>query len=59
MSRAGEEGFTFDPQFNTVLTHDLLLAILRGEVSDTRGAAAWLDQHRSIGRSPYDERSYR
>ena len=49
----------FSQPFNTVLTHDLMLAILRGEVSDPGAAAAWLDRHRSIGRSPYDERSSR
>lgn len=59
MAGAGEAGVTFAAPFNTVLSHDLLLAILRGEVSDTNEAAAWLDQHRSIGRSPYDEREYR
>ncbi|MGI8734306.1 MAG: sulfatase-like hydrolase/transferase [Pyrinomonadaceae bacterium] len=57
---AGEaEGATYASPFNTVLTHDLLLAILRGEVSDVKGAGLWLDRHRSIGRSPYDERSFR
>jgi hypothetical protein len=56
MAGAGREGVNFAAPFNTVLTHDLLLAILHGEVSDTKGAAAWLDRHRSIGRSPYDER---
>jgi len=49
----------FAEPFNTVLTHDLLLAILHGEVSDATGAAVWLDRHRSIGRSPYDDRTFR
>jgi hypothetical protein len=31
-----------DMPFNTLGTHDLVLAILRGSVSDTRDAAAWL-----------------
>ena len=53
------EGTAYTSPFNTVLTHDLLLAILNGEVSDTKGVALWLDRHRSIGRSPYDERSLR
>ncbi|MGI8734307.1 MAG: hypothetical protein ACR2LM_13530 [Pyrinomonadaceae bacterium] len=57
---AGEaEGATYTSPFNTVLTHDLLLAILSGEVSKAKDAALWLDRHRSIGRSPYDERSFR
>jgi hypothetical protein len=59
MEGGQEAGVTFGSSFNTVLTHDLLLAILRGEVSGTTGAAAWLDRNRSIGRSPYDERSFR
>ena len=50
-------GLKYTEPFNTILTHDLLLAILRGEVVDTKGAAAWLDQHRTIARSPYDDRS--
>jgi hypothetical protein len=31
-----------DTAFNTAATHDLVLAILRGSVSDTREASAWL-----------------
>ncbi|MGH2393178.1 MAG: hypothetical protein ACRDGH_06720, partial [Candidatus Limnocylindria bacterium] len=31
-----------DVAFNTLITHDLLLAILRGFISDTRDTAAWL-----------------
>ena len=31
-----------DMAFNTLTTHDLILAILRGSVSDTSEAAAWL-----------------
>jgi hypothetical protein len=34
-----------DAPFNTLGTHDLILAILRGSVSDTREAAAWLASH--------------
>jgi hypothetical protein len=41
-----------DP-FNTVLTHDLLLAILGGQVSTSEQAAAWLSAHRTIADSPY------
>ena len=58
MTRA-KEGISYEPPFNTVLTHDLLLAVLRGEVSDAREAATWLDRNRSIARSPYDEHTYR
>lgn len=47
------EARTYEKEFNTVLTRELVLAILRGEVKDAAGAAAWLDAHRTIGESPY------
>jgi Sulfatase len=59
MPGSGDKGNEFLAPFNTVLTHDLILSILRGEVSDTKGAAEWLEHHRSIGRSPYDDRAFR
>lgn len=48
------EAVNYDSAFNTVLTHDLLLAILRGDVSDQQSVAKWLDVHRSIGDSPFN-----
>jgi hypothetical protein len=39
-------GGVYSRQFNTVLAHDLVLAILDGRVSDMAGAAAWLDSNR-------------
>jgi hypothetical protein len=33
-------------RFNTILTHDLLLAVLRGEIKTRDAAQAWLDSHR-------------
>ena len=36
---------TYSPQFNTVVTHDLILAILRGEITGQRELASWLDKH--------------
>jgi arylsulfatase A-like enzyme len=59
MPGRGNERILYEAPFNTVLSYDLLLAILQGEVTDTKGAARWLDQHRSIARSPYDERTFR
>ena len=59
MAGSDQQGAAFGAPFNTILTHDLMLSILRGEVSDTKGAADWLERHRSIGRSPYDDRNYR
>src|ERR1019366_8236240 len=41
-----KEGVEYAPQFNTVLTGDLLIAVLRGEVADAPSAAAWLDRNR-------------
>jgi len=34
----------YSHQFNTVLTQDLILAILRGEVTNQAGAAAFLNR---------------
>jgi Sulfatase len=36
-----------DGAFNTLGTHDLVLAILRGSISDTEGAANWLRRYPS------------
>jgi arylsulfatase A-like enzyme len=46
------EGVEYTPQFNTVLTADLLIAVLRGEIVDAPSAAAWLDRNRerSLGK---------
>jgi hypothetical protein len=36
----------YDRPFHGVLTHDLLLAVLRGEIRDPGDAARWLDENR-------------
>jgi Sulfatase len=46
--------FTYAPAFNTIVTHDLILALMRGEVSRPAEISAWLDQHRAITDSPYN-----
>ncbi len=43
----GGEPMTYSQQFNTVLTHDLILAMLRGEITNEQNVASWLDAHRS------------
>jgi hypothetical protein len=48
------EQLTYTAGFNTVVTHDLILALMRGEVSSPSSVAAWLDGHRSITDSPYN-----
>ncbi len=37
--------YSYSRPFNTVLTHDLILAILRGQITNSPGVAAWLDAH--------------
>jgi hypothetical protein len=34
----------YNRRFNTVMTHDLILSILRGELQDPESVARWLDQ---------------
>jgi hypothetical protein len=41
------QGLSYEAPFNTVLIQDLLLAVLRQEVTDAPGAARWLDANRS------------
>jgi arylsulfatase A-like enzyme len=41
-----KEGVEYAPQFNTVLTADLLIEVLRGEIADAASVAAWLDRNR-------------
>ena len=35
----------YTKEFNTVLTHDLILAILRGEITNQKNVADWIDLH--------------
>ena len=49
-----QQGVNYDREFNNVLIHDLLLAIIRGELKTERDVLAWLDRNRSIGESPYN-----
>ena len=44
---------SYDVPFNTVVTHDLVLALLRGELKEAEGVALWLDGHRSIVEGRY------
>lgn len=40
------EGVDYKDQFNTILTGDLLLSVLGGEITDTTSAKTWLDRKR-------------
>ena len=53
---AGQKnGVEFSQDFNTVLTKDLLLAILKGELSTPQQVREWLEKHKSLAQSPYDQ----
>jgi len=39
-----KEGVTYSHEFNTVVTGELLLSVLRGEVTGPSSATAWLDR---------------
>ena len=41
-----KQGLSYDRPFNAVITADLLIDILRGQVRDPAGAAQWLDRGR-------------
>lgn len=45
----------FGGMVNTLVTGDLILAILQGEVTDTDSAAAWLEQHTVEAPPSYEE----
>lgn len=40
-------GVSYQPAFNTVLTHDLLLASLKGEIATPESAMRWLEHNRN------------
>jgi hypothetical protein len=42
-----KEGVEYTQQFNTVLTADLLMDVLRGEIAGPASAMAWLDRNRA------------
>lgn len=42
------EGVLYDKEFNTIITHDLILELLKEEISDYGSAARWLDARRAI-----------
>jgi hypothetical protein len=44
---------SYDAAFNTVLTHDMILDVMNGKISTPSELQAWLDTHKTIGESPY------
>jgi Sulfatase len=47
------ENLEYERAFNTVLSSELILAVLSGEITTREDAVKWLDLHRSIAESPY------
>lgn len=45
-------GAVYSSPFNTLLSHDLALALLRGQIRTNGDLAAFLDAHRAFGPSP-------
>jgi hypothetical protein len=48
-----KESVIYQPSFNTVLSQDLLLALLRGELHTPPDVTAWLDRNRSTVKNLY------
>jgi hypothetical protein len=42
-----KEKYVYNQSFNAVLTHDLVLSILRGEVGSPKEVGSWLDRNRT------------
>jgi arylsulfatase A-like enzyme len=51
---AGQKmGMTYEPPLNTVLTHDLVLELLKKGITKPEEIKDWFDRNRTIGESPY------
>jgi hypothetical protein len=50
-------GVVYSKRFNTVITHDLLLAILHGDIRDTQDLAPWIDRHKTDPPAEYSDPS--
>jgi hypothetical protein len=42
----------YSPAINTLLTHDLILAILRSELTNQQQVVPWLDSHPTVRAPP-------
>jgi hypothetical protein len=49
------EGEEYDSAFNTVVTGDLLLAVLSGKASTKDDLVSWLNEHRTMAKALYME----
>lgn len=48
---------TFEPRFNTILTADLVIAVLNGQIRDTAQAKAWLQSRSNQVEAPVSDGS--
>ena len=51
------EGMVYSTPFNTIITHDLLLAILRGDIHNAQELRLWMDQHKTAPPAEYTEQA--
>ena len=47
-----KEGVVYEPAFNTLVSHDLVLAILRGELASPESVVNWIDRQRAAAAPP-------
>ena len=47
-----KKGICYNQAFNNIITADLVIALLQGEITDNSSAVKWLDKHRSFAESP-------
>lgn len=48
-------GVAYQKPFNTIITKELLLALLRGDVSDKSSVTDWLNKNSTLADSPYNK----
>jgi hypothetical protein len=46
-------GVSFTPRFSAIVTHDLLLGILRGELRTPEAVVGWLEKRKMTDREPF------
>ena len=52
------KSLAYSPQFNTIISHDFILAILQGKISSQQSAVAWLDAHANLQTPASKEPAY-
>ena len=58
LKMAGQQvPLVYSRSFNTIITHELLLALLQGQLAGVDDVSAWIDHHRSVVGPPNSARS--